>query len=314
MMAGEILQLRSALEQKQGGKGAAVATTVVDSEQEMLLIQKVSDLTHEVKKLKKLHHQAKESADSLQENVDLYEEELKRKKKSWRDAIQKESKRRKKAENEVRRLKAKVEELEFLMDQRETSDELSSDEESGDETIESKSNDVRSRDQPSDTVGTKSVEGDSSSQSTSSGEGGEYNPSASGESSRDVKEVHPMVTVPEPILPASKAEESLPLDSAPTSQSENSEEASFEERLRKRIDQRQKIIDLRSKQLDLDVVKAGDNTGASLSSSAVVTKSSSLEPVATSQPLSEIQPLSEASKKVNIFDRIAAVFKQNPTS
>lgn len=68
-------------------------------------MQKISDLTHEVKKLKKKYHQTKENEESLQENCDMYEEELRSKKKSWKDMIQKEAKRRKIAENEARRLK-----------------------------------------------------------------------------------------------------------------------------------------------------------------------------------------------------------------
>jgi len=59
----------------------------------------------------------------------MYEEELRKKRKNWKDAITKEAKRRRNAESEVKRLKAKIEELEFLLDERENSSVSSSDDE-----------------------------------------------------------------------------------------------------------------------------------------------------------------------------------------
>lgn len=69
------------------------------------MMQKISDLQHDLKRLDGSFKKAREAQLSSEENVDLYETELKMKKNYWKDAIAKEAKRRKAAESEAKRLK-----------------------------------------------------------------------------------------------------------------------------------------------------------------------------------------------------------------
>jgi hypothetical protein len=189
------------------------------------------------------------------------------------------------------------------MDQRETSDELNSSE----EEIEH----AEAHETAVATLESHSQESDSSSQSTSSGEGGEYKPP---------------LAFPEPNVGAVSSDAtdettSLPStvdkshDRSPSVHAGILEKADFEQSLRKRIDERQKIIDARNKRLDFEN-NLTDNSMASVSTSELEATKSSPSSVTESPASAVAESLasSDSPKKINLLDRIAAVFKPNPTS